>query len=121
MAKLRKKKILFIDDSPSFLKSMNLALNKIGFECQIALNLDEARDLINTHEFDLIVCDYFMPDYDGMTALDCLAQYHKKCPLVLTSAYPLDIDFKKSDRFVFVDKLGLLDWLSKKHAVMEYA
>ena len=121
MAELRKKKILLIDDSPSFLKSMNLALTKIGFECQIALSLDEARNIKNTHEFDMIICDYFMPDCDGMTALDCLAQIHKGCSLVLTSSYPLDIEFKKSDRFVFVDKLGLLDWLSKKHPVVEYA
>lgn len=121
MTNSSKKTILFIDDSPSFLKSMNLALGKLGFECRTASNLEEARSIMDTQRFDMIICDYFMPDCDGMTALERLAKERKDIPLVLTSAYPLDIEFKKSDRFTFVDKLGLLDWLSKKQTVMEYA
>ena len=32
----------------------------------------------------------------------------------------LDIEFKKSDRFTFVDKLGLLEWLSEKYSELQY-
>jgi two-component system, NtrC family, response regulator HydG len=112
--------ILLIDDNLSFLKSMRLALGKIGFQCQIAQSIEAAKDLLSGETFNMIICDYFMPDCDGKSALAELGEAHKKCRLILTSSYPLDIEFKKSDRFIFVDKLGLLEWLSEKYTELQY-
>jgi len=115
-----KRQILLIDDNITFLKSMRLALGKIGFRCQIAQTIQAARELLAREPFDLIICDYFMPDCDGKTALADLGNVHKNCRLILTSSYPLDIEFKKTDRFIFVDKLGLLEWLSEKYTEFQY-
>jgi two-component system, NtrC family, response regulator HydG len=117
----KKKHILLVDDSRSFLKSMRLALEKIGFQCKIAESLPIAIEMMELDNFDLIVCDYFMPECDGRSALDSLGRLDKNCPLVLTSAYPLDIEFKKTDRFIFIDKLGLYNWLSEKYVEVQYA
>lgn len=119
-AELEKKQILLIDDNLTFLKSVRLALGKIGFKCQIAQSIEAARELLAKESFELIICDYFMPDCDGKSALADLGSTYKKCGLILTSSYPLDIEFKKSDRFTFVDKLGLLEWLSEKYTELQY-
>jgi len=116
----KSKFILLIDDNLSFLKSMRLALSKIGFQCQIAQSLQAARELCAKNAFDLIICDYFMPDCDGREALMELGKTCKNCPMVLTSSYPLDVEFKKSDRLVFVDKLSLFTWLSDKYSEIQY-
>jgi DNA-binding NtrC family response regulator len=119
-AENRKRQILLIDDNLSFLKSMQLALSKIGFQCRIAQSLEAAEKLLAKEPFDLIICDYFMPDCDGKSALAELGETYRNCRLILTSSYPLDIEFKKSDRFTFVDKLGLLEWLSEKFTELQY-
>jgi DNA-binding NtrC family response regulator len=114
-----KKDILLVDDNLSFLKSMQLALRRIGLRCQISQNLQMARDFLSQKNYDLVICDYFMPDCDGKSALDELGSLNRNCLLVLTSSYPLDMEFKKSDRFVFVDKLSLLEWIANNHVEYE--
>jgi DNA-binding NtrC family response regulator len=116
-----KKEILLVDDNLSFLKSMQLALKKIGLNCQICQNLQMARDYLQDRKYDLVICDYFMPDCDGKSALDELGELNRSCQLVLTSSYPLDMEFKKTDRFVFVDKLSLLEWISDNHVQYQIA
>jgi two-component system response regulator HydG len=118
--KQNRSRILLIDDNLSFLKSMRLALDKIGFTCKIAQSIEAAREFLAGESFDLIICDYFMPDCDGKSALADLGSIYKNCRLILTSSYPLDVEFKKSDRFIFVDKLGLLEWLSEKYTELQY-
>jgi CheY-like chemotaxis protein len=79
-----------------------------------------AEEFLNSSEFDLVVCDYFMPECDGKSALDSLGKMGKKGKMVLTSSYPLDIELKKTDNFTFVDKLSLLDWIAENHAAFQY-
>jgi two-component system response regulator HydG len=115
-----RRQILLIDDNLSFLKSMQLALGKIGFRCRIAQSIEAAEELLAKEPFELIICDYFMPDCDGRSALADLGDKYKSCRLILTSSYPLDVEFKKSDRFTFVDKLALLEWLSEKYTELQH-
>jgi two-component system response regulator HydG len=116
----KKKRILVIDDNLSFLKSMRLALGKLGFECQISQTVEVALELLEKEKYEMIICDYFMPECDGKEALKKLGDSHPEVQLILTSSYPLDVEFKKSDRFTFVDKLGILSWLSEKYPEVQY-
>jgi len=114
------KNILLIDDNISFLNSMQIALKKKHLDCQIAHNIQMAEDIIGRMNFDIIICDYFMPDSDGMTVLKEFRNIKQESILILTSNYPLDIEFKKSDRFQFIDKVTLLDWILEKYSKAEY-
>lgn len=116
----RNKSILLIDDNEIYCETMHLALEKSGFECRTASTLEAADIAMRQNKFDLIVCDYFMPETDGRSILENLGVIDRDCLLVLTSSYPLEIKFKKGARFLFIDKLCLLDWLKEKFAVAQY-
>ena len=114
------KSILMIDDNQLYLETMQKALRKNGFECQTCSSLVDAIGRAHDTRFDLIVCDYFMPDSDGQSVLDSLGMINRDCLLILTSSYPLDVKFKRDERFKFVDKPGLLDWLKERYSSVQY-
>jgi phosphoserine phosphatase RsbU/P len=61
----RPAKILFVDDDPSISKLFKYNLEKAGFECTIASNVDEALESIKSIIPDIIVSDIMMPKTDG--------------------------------------------------------
>lgn len=61
----RPAKILFVDDDPSISKLFKYNLDKAGFDCTIASNVDEAMDAIRIFLPDIIVSDIMMPKTDG--------------------------------------------------------
>lgn len=61
----RPAKILFVDDDPSISKLFKYNLDKAGFECTIASNVDEALGAIKNVVPDVIVSDIMMPKTDG--------------------------------------------------------
>ncbi len=61
----RPAKILFVDDDPSISKLFKYNLEKAGFECTIASNVDEAMISIKNVLPDIIVSDIMMPKTDG--------------------------------------------------------
>ena len=67
---LARKKILLVDDDPSTLRLLQISLKDIK-EIVIftAENGKEAIDLLNRENFDLLVCDIFMPQMNGLQLL----------------------------------------------------
>lgn len=61
----RPAKVLFVDDDPSISKLFKYNLEKAGFECTIAGNVDEALSEIKNLVPDVIVSDIMMPKTDG--------------------------------------------------------
>lgn len=61
----RPAKILFVDDDPSISRLFKYNLDKAGFECTIASNVDEALAAIKNYVPDIIISDIMMPKTDG--------------------------------------------------------
>lgn len=61
----RPARILFVDDDPSISKLFKYNLEKAGFECTIASDVDEALASIKSIVPDIIVSDIMMPKTDG--------------------------------------------------------
>ncbi|AYL95857.1 fused response regulator/phosphatase [Mucilaginibacter celer] len=61
----KSKKILLVDDSPLILKIIGQALEKDGFDCLKAANVQDAMEHLKNEIPDLILSDYQMPDIDG--------------------------------------------------------
>ena len=69
----RRKKILVVDDSRSFLTYITVLLKKMGFfKINLAEGGLEAMKLMNIWLPDIIILDLMMPDLDGISTLRCI-------------------------------------------------
>jgi DNA-binding response OmpR family regulator len=59
------KKILVADDEPNIVTALEFLLQSNGFEVQVARNGDEALDLIESGQPDLVLLDVMMPLKSG--------------------------------------------------------
>ena len=68
---LSKKKILIVDDEPATVRLLQKSLKDINeVEIQTAENGRKAIKLLNRENFDLLVCDIFMPQINGLQLLN---------------------------------------------------
>ena len=58
-------RILLVDDETSFLSVLGDVLRDYGYDVVQAENGDEARNLVDVQNFDLIISDVFMPTLNG--------------------------------------------------------
>jgi two-component system chemotaxis response regulator CheY len=64
------KKILVVDDSSAVRLLMWIALSDAGFLVEEAGTVQEGRDLLRNHaDASLVVCDWNLPDGEGLTLL----------------------------------------------------
>lgn len=61
--------ILFADDEPLILKIIKIQLNKVGFDCDVVKNGEEAMQKIKEKKYDLILLDIAMPRKNGNQVL----------------------------------------------------
>ncbi|MDQ7089471.1 MAG: response regulator [Methylococcales bacterium] len=69
-----KKRILIIDDDKFFIKLMNMALTQSGYEVLLAMQGNEAIDVLKHQSVDLIIVDLMMPELDGLGFLHWLRE-----------------------------------------------
>lgn len=107
MESKEKIKLLMVDDEEDFLLSTSRALNRRGFDVEIALNGVTALEIIDKKEFDAVVLDVKMPDIDGIEVFTII---HDKLPdlpvILLTGHSSIDDAFQTS-------KDGVADYLGK--------
>lgn len=71
--------ILVVDDSPDSLTMLNASLYKEGFTVLVALDGEQALDILNQIEPKVILMDANMPNMDGF---ECCQQIRKDLPLI---------------------------------------
>lgn len=65
-----KKKILVVDDEELLTKTFSILLEKkLGHEVRVARGGQDAVEMAETQNFDLILCDIRMPGIDGVETL----------------------------------------------------
>jgi len=80
MSKVRKFKILLVDDSPNILKALMRTLRGEGYDIKTAGSADEAMTVLKSEPIDLIVADENMP---GKTGTELLATIKDEYPEVI--------------------------------------
>jgi DNA-binding NtrC family response regulator len=66
-----KRGVLVVDDEPSVLLTYGAILQKHGFAAKTAISSTAAIQLIETHEFDLLLCDYSLErQHTGFEVID---------------------------------------------------
>jgi len=71
--------ILLIEDSGVFREVEVALLNKIkNSNLTIAVNFNNSLEILSRQSFDLIICDYHLPDGNGLDILNFVREKNKK-------------------------------------------
>jgi len=100
-------KILIIDDEKDNTEIIKDILEDVSYSTMLAKSAAEAKAILSTNDFDLILMDVWMPGQDGISLL---SEWHSEgfnTPVVMMSGHaePSDI--------VRAMKLGAVDFLKK--------
>lgn len=100
-------RVLVVDDEPSMLEMMEIILAKE--KCEITTTPDplEALDIIEKHDFDVIVQDLKMPRMDGLELLERIKSLCPRLPVIIITA------FSTWDNAVEAMRLGAFDYIKK--------
>jgi DNA-binding NtrC family response regulator len=96
-----------VDDEEEFLMSSAQALNRRGFEVDVALNGVTALEMIESNDYDVVILDVKMPDIDGIEVFRKIRLTQPYLPVILLTGHSsLEDAFQTS-------KDGIADYLSK--------
>lgn len=82
-----KKKVLIVDDDTYICNLLENFLNQKGFTAECAYSGLTAIKKIKDKDFDLILCDFRLPDCDGFKILSVAKNKNLFTPVVIMTAY----------------------------------
>jgi formate/nitrite transporter len=100
-------KMLIIDDEEIVLESCRKIFTAEGFEVACTTNPQEGLKLAAESSFDVILCDWKMPGFDGMDVVEELDRRSPDSVVVMISGYPT------VDRATEAMKRGAMDYVPK--------
>jgi PAS domain S-box-containing protein len=79
--------ILHLEDDDADAELVHAALQNDGLNCRIhrAINRTSFEQALPEQAFDLVISDYALPDYDGLTAMRLVRKHHPFLPFILVS------------------------------------
>src|SRR5215475_12906419 len=84
--KMSKPQVLIVDDEKSIRLALETGLSLDGFSVSSARSGREAISAARAHKFDVIVCDIFMPDGDGLNFVREFRAHDAHTPIILITA-----------------------------------
>jgi two-component system response regulator PilR (NtrC family) len=107
-------RVLVVDDEKSLVEFLTLLLEEEGHDVAAAASTREARDALDREEaYDLVLCDIYMPDGNGMEILQTIKENHPETSVVMMTAYT------STKTAIEAMRLGAYDYLSKPFDVDE--
>ena len=100
------KKILIAEDNDSNFVLMSYILKKY-YQFERARNGQEAVEMVDKNQYDIVLMDIKMPIMDGLEATKAIKEKHPNLPIVALTANAFD-----SDRQLAME-VGCNDFLSK--------
>ena len=81
--------ILIVDDEPDLLDLLAEGLKLVGAEVVRAINGMEGWQIFNGHKkrIDLVICDIYMPEMNGVQLLGKIKQADPELPFILITGY----------------------------------
>ena len=107
------KQILLIEDDYALAMGTTYTLKAEGYEVGHAKNLAEARELLSTNDYSLILLDVMLPDGDGFSYLEELSQKGNATPVIFCTAVGDESNIARG-----LD-LGADDYVTKPYRVKE--
>lgn len=100
-------KILIIDDDQDIRLLLNRFLSKNGFSTETASNGEDAIELLKQNNFDLILCDFKLPDINGLELIPKIKILNPEASVIIITGYS---DVKVAVKTI---KLGAYDYVTK--------
>ena len=101
------KKILVIDDDTYICNLLVNYLNQNGYESEYTISGVKGLKKIEKEEFDLVLCDFRLPDTDGLEILQKIKAIKPALPVIIMTAYAdvkMAVKLIKSGAFEYVLK-----------------
>jgi formate/nitrite transporter len=106
-SKDKKKKILVIDDESIVLESCSRIFGSEGFDVTTTDSAREGLELAAEGNFDVILCDWKMPELDGIDTVEMIDKRSPGSAIVMITGFPA------VDRATAALKRGAVDYLAK--------
>ena len=102
-----KRSILIVDDDPNIRKLGQKFLNLMGHESKIAINGKKAELVLKENEFNLIILDMIMPDFNGLYLLEKLREKNNRIPVVISTGHFEEFARSEFGKYEFIK--GFID------------
>jgi DNA-binding NtrC family response regulator len=79
-------RILIVDDEEPIRRALQRLLAREGYDCGTAASAAEARYLLRTESFALMLCDVMMPDESGFSLLAHAHECHPDMAVIMVTA-----------------------------------
>jgi len=79
--------ILIIEDDAAFCQMLQKFLTKHGYTIAVSFNAPDAKSKIKEREFDLVLTDLRLPDYDGIQLLSDIKLENNAVPIIVMTGY----------------------------------
>lgn len=80
-------RILVIDDDAAVRSAIKLMLEREGYDVVPAHSGRAGIALVQSDAFDLVICDIFMPDMDGIETINAFHQVSPQLPVIAMSGF----------------------------------
>lgn len=80
-------KVLLVDDEKDFVEVLAERLQNRGFEVRQAFNGEEAINLLNQQDSDVVILDVLMPGKDGVQTLSEIKQLKPLTEVIMLTGY----------------------------------
>jgi len=104
-------KVLVVDDDLHIQRLYKEEFEEEGYEVVIASNGQEAIDLFNSENPDIVTLDILLPDIDGIRLLRQMKEKNPKVPIIMSTAYDYRDDFAVWASEAYIVKSSDLDEL----------
>jgi CheY-like chemotaxis protein len=90
------KKILVVEDNELNAMVFSSFVEDWGIKPSIAINGEEAVEMVSQKSFDLILMDIYMPILNGVKATSNIRKFNKEVPIIILTASNLEEDIQSS-------------------------
>jgi two-component system response regulator PilR (NtrC family) len=106
-------RLLIIDDEKSITDLLSVVFRNEGYDVKTALSAPKALELIEEHDFDLIISDIKLPEKSGMDILKFASEKKPEIPVLMITAYGA------VKQAVEAFKMGAIDYVMKPFDIEE--
>jgi two-component system response regulator PilR (NtrC family) len=99
--------ILIVDDESDIIELLELTLARMGMDVSSAQCIDDAKQLLQSRQFQLCLTDMRLPDGDGLELVKYIAQHCADLPVAVITAHGT------TENAVAALKAGAFDYLPK--------